>query len=107
MWHRKHQRKFIPHVDSRNMFLHFVTDGPEGDQRQLLRGLLEMFALGFAASLRGVESFDGDRVFRLQGRDFDGATVAVDGDHREVAAVGVSACSTLDIDSINPDSDLH
>jgi hypothetical protein len=89
------------------MFLHFVTDGPEGDQRQLLRGLLEMFALGFAASLRGVESFDGDRVFRLQGRDFDGATVAVDGDHREVAAVGVSACSTLDIDSINPDSDLH
>jgi hypothetical protein len=45
------------------------------EQRRLLGGVLEMFALGFAASLRGLESFDGDRVFRLQGRDFDGAAV--------------------------------
>jgi hypothetical protein len=47
-----------------------------------------MFALGFAASVRVLESFDGDWVLRLQGRDFDGAAVAADGDHREVAAIG-------------------
>ena len=82
--------------------------GPTVIDRSSGRGIvLKMFALCLAASERGSESFDGVRFNRLQGGDFDGAAIAVDGDHREVAAVGVSACSTSDVDSIDADADLH